>query len=151
MTVLKPMCWGIACFAVALMLGQVSTVFGTQVLWYGRGCKDATGANLESGCLVQLIRSPDGKIDPPDPVTGAPTGNDVACDATNSAYSGKAEGAHFEGKDWSETKDCYVCVRIWSAESTASGKHYWDSKVYHATGVLPIDIDCSGVETNVSK
>jgi hypothetical protein len=134
-----------------MALGQVSMTFGTQVLWYGRDCKDAAGADLQNGCLVQLIRSPDSKIDPPDPVTGAPTGNDSACGVTNSVYRGKAEGTHFEGNDWSATKDCYVCVRIWSAGSTAAGRHYWDSKVYHATGVLPIDIDCLGAKTSVHK
>ena len=94
-----------------------------------------------------MIRSPDGTIGAPDPVTGAPTGNDSVADTTTYSYPADT----FQGNDWYETEGYYVCVRIWNASTTLAGTYYRDSVVYQATGMLPMDIDCSGARTDKPK
>jgi hypothetical protein len=136
--------------AASVVIGLASPAHATTVLWYGKHCTDETGAMLKNGALVQLIRSPDATIGPPDTATGAPTGNDVACAATSYVSPGSPDD-HFQGDDWHETSDYYVCVRIWNAGDAASGTYYWDSAVYRASGMLPVDIDCVGARTSKRK
>jgi hypothetical protein len=136
--------------AISVVIGLVSQAHATTVLWYGKHCTDETGAMLKNGALVQLIRSPDATMGTPDPVTGAPTGNDVACDATSYVSPGSPDD-HFQGEDWKEASAYYICVRIWNAGDTASGTYYWDSPVYGASGILPVDIDCLGARTGKRK
>ncbi|MEJ2745136.1 MAG: hypothetical protein P8123_05545 [bacterium] len=119
----------------------------TTVMWYGAGCKDEYGTHLENGYLIQLIRSQGGVIGAPDQVTGEPTGDNLVADTTTYQYPTDA----FQADDWSEKESYYVYVRIWNADTTATGTYYWDSAVRQATGVLPIDIDCSGAETDKAK
>ena len=137
----------IGCIVGMAALACVSSAGGTMVLWYGANCIDDTGAHLENGDLVQLIRSPDGTIGAPDSVTGEPTGNDSVAASAVYAYPDNV----FQGEDWQEAGSNYVCVRIWDAGSAAAGKHYWDSKVYQASGMLPVDIDCAGAKTATRK
>ncbi|MEJ2744099.1 MAG: hypothetical protein P8123_00170 [bacterium] len=136
---------------VVIMAGYVSPSAAsepqTTVMWYGAGCKDETDLHLEYGDLVQLIRSPDDLIGVPDEVTGEPTGNDVVADTATYLYPEDA----FQADDWSETEDWYVCVRIWNSWSASGGTYYWDSVMRQATGMLPIDIDCSGAMTDKAK
>jgi hypothetical protein len=108
---------------------------------------DEGGAHLENGDIIQLIRSTDSTIGAPDPVTGDPSGNDSEADTTTYLYPGDA----FQGDDWSETESYYVCLRIWNAGDAASGTYYWDSAVYRASGMLQVDIDCSGARTSTRK
>jgi hypothetical protein len=138
------------CVAVSVAMGFVSPAHATTVLWYGKKCTDETGAMLKNGALVQLIRSPDSTIGPPDTATGAPTGNDVVC-ATASYVSPGSSTDHFQGEDWKETVGAYLCVRIWNAGDAASGTYYWDSPVCGASGMLPVDIDCVGARTGTRK
>lgn len=132
--------------AIFIMAGFSSPVHATMVLWYGKGCTDENGSVLKDGALVQLMRSPDGIAGKPDPVTGAPTGNDVVCAVTKYKCASQSD-CHFQGEDWNETESYYVFVRIWNASDAGSGTCYWDSEVYPATGMLPIDIDCAGAKT----
>ncbi len=135
---------------VVAVMGLVSPAQATLVLWYGKNCADETGGILGNGAVVQLIRSPDAAIGAPDPVTGAPTGNDVVCAETGYIFPGAPED-NFKGKDWNESSDYYVCVRIWNAGDAASGTYYWDSAVSRASGMFPVDIDCIGAKTGKQK
>jgi hypothetical protein len=120
---------------------------GTTVVWYGANCTDERGLPLENGDLIQLIRSPDSAIGAPDPATGAPTGNDSVAATAKYMYREDA----FQGEDWQELDGNCVCVRIWNAGDAASGTYYWDSPVYQASGMLPMDIDCMGAKTGRRK
>ena len=135
---------------ISVAMGLGSVAHATTVLWYGKNCTDENGAVLKSGALVQLIRSSDNTIGPPEPVTGVPTGNDAVC-ATASYVPSGSSADHFQGDDWSETAGYYLCVRIWNAGDAASATRYWDSAVYHASGMFPVDIDCKGAQTSKSK
>lgn len=138
----------IAIGCVIGLLACVASAGGTMVVWYGANCTDERGRPLEDGDLVQLIRSPDGAFGAPDPVTGAPTGNDGVAETAAYVSSGNV----FQGEDWQEADGGYVCVRIWNArDAGAKGACYWDSPVYQASGMLPVDIDCAGAKTLTRK
>jgi hypothetical protein len=129
------------------ILAFVSSATGTTVVWYGANCTDERALPIENGDLVQLIRSPDATIGAPDPVTGEPSGNDSVV-ATATYMS--SENA-FQGEDWREADGSCVCVRIWNARDAETGTYYWDSPVYQAAGMLPVDIDCAGAKTLTKK
>lgn len=130
-----------------LVMAFATSASGTIVVWYGANCTDEHGVPLENGDLVQLIRSPDGTIGAPDPVTGEPTGNDSVAASTTYISSENV----FQGEDWQEQDGGYVCVRVWNDGSAESGTCYWDSKVNQASGMLPVDIDCAGAKTAMRK
>jgi hypothetical protein len=133
--------------AMALGDAPTSSVPQTTVIWYGAGCKDEAGLHLENGDLIQLIRSQGSTIDPPDEITGGPTGDDVVADTATYLYPTDA----FQEDDWSEKEGYYVYVRIWNAATTGSGTYYWDGEIKQAVGILPIDVDCSGAMTSKAK
>jgi len=138
-------------FAAALLLmGLVSPVQAATVLWYGKSCKDENGAPLKNGSLVQLIRSPDAVIGAPDATSGAPTGGDAVC-ATASYIATGTPSDYFQGEEWIESSGYYICVRIWNAGNAASGTYYWDSAVHSGSGMLPVDIECTGAQTSKRK
>ncbi|MCX6353474.1 MAG: hypothetical protein NTZ78_01055 [Candidatus Aureabacteria bacterium] len=124
----------------------------TTVMWYGSHCTDETASPLQNGDLIQLIRSPDDTISPPNPITGLPTGNDGVADTKTYHYPGDPEiGDYFWGDYWYEEENYYVWVRIWNDSDPGAATCYWDSPVYQATGLDPIDIDCSGATTNICE
>lgn len=135
--------------AASVAMGLVSPAHATTVLWYGKNCTDENGGVLKNGVLVQLIRSSDSTIGTPDTATGAPTGNDVVC--ATASYECDGSRCRFQGEDWKETAGAYLCVRIWNAGDAVSGTYYWDSPVFGASGMLPVDIDCLGARTDKRK
>ena len=124
----------------------------TTVMWYGSHCTDETSTPLQDGDLIQLIRSPDDTISAPDPITGAPTGNDLVANTTTYHYPGDPDlGDYFWSDYWYEPDNYYVCVRIWNDSDPGAATCYWDSAVHQASGLDPIDLDCSGASTNICE
>ncbi|MCX6355890.1 MAG: hypothetical protein NTZ78_13460 [Candidatus Aureabacteria bacterium] len=128
-----------------------SIVPRTTVMWYGSYCTDEILSPLQDGDLIQLIRSPDDTITAPDS-NGMPTGNALLANTTTYHFPGEPEiGDYFWGDYWYEEENYYVWVRIWNDSDPGAATCYWDSPIYPATGLEPIDIDCSGASTNICE
>jgi len=134
----------VCCIVGLMALGNASVESATTVTWEGKYCTDETGIHLLNGDLIQLIRSPDSTIGAPDPVTGAPTGNDSVADTTTYVYP-HSPYDYFNGADWSELQGYYVCVRVWNASTTADATYYADSIVKSAGGMIGVDMDCGNI------
>ena len=107
------------------------------------GLKDENFITLKDGSAIQLIFTPDASIDPPDPSTGEPAGDDVLWEQSSIGTgmedpdTGQFDDSYYYD---SAEQPAYVYIRFFNAPRLEAVTYYGISRLHRLSDIFRKDI-----------